>query len=196
VTLRSTFLFVTTALVLLPSACDRSSGSSAAAPAQTHAPVAQVDARAEPTKDKEQDAGAEAALVATVTTAAETDAGDCEVRVTGVSEARVYGGPGVDSPMRAESIRRLPPKTAQKWASRDHAYSHLACTYSVRVNGKTYRYRHNAGQALGRGKLDPATCSTDETRVEVEAQVANFTKQCSNLHAGEYWGYRLDPIAP
>lgn len=125
-----------------------------------------------------------------------SDSGACQVSVVRVIGAAVYRGPGVDSPMRQKSLESMPPEQRDRWRGRDHGVKHLACTYALRVSGKLYRYRHNGGQDFTNSfDLDPATCSKDETQREVEKEVRDFTKQCSDLHAGEYWGYRLDPLA-
>ncbi len=124
-----------------------------------------------------------------------SDSGSCKVSVVRVIEAAVYRGPGVDSPMRQKSLESMPPEQRDRWRGRDHGVKHLACTYALRVSGKLYRYRHNGGQDFTNSfDLDPSTCSKDETKREVEEEVREVTKQCSDLHAGEYWGYRLDPL--
>ena len=118
----------------------------------------------------------------------------CAVAVDRLIEAAIYRGPGVDSPARQKTIESLPPDTRRRWAGRDHGVKHLACTYAVSVNRARYRYRHNGGQDFGTSELDTATCSSDETRSEVAKRIREFTKECRDLHAGEYWGHRLEPL--
>ncbi len=182
--------FAVIAIALL-AGCNRTAEPDPAQPAATVGSSPQVEVPgAVP-----EDAGTDSALVATATVDASD--GSCNVRVIAVPEAKVYRGPGVDSPQRQETFRNLPPKTAERWRGRDHALMHLSCTYLIRLNGATYRYRYTAKQSLGRGDdLDPAQCSTDETRVKVEMHISKFTKQCTKLRAGEYWGDRLDPVQP
>jgi hypothetical protein len=126
--------------------------------------------------------------------AAPSGPGACVVSVQSVLDAQVNTGPGPDSPARQATIARLPPGTARQWRGRDHGVRHLLCTYSLLLNGTPYRYRHNAGQSLAfSGKLDPAMCSQGATQREAEARVRDFTRACTALRDGEYWGFRLDP---
>lgn len=145
--------------------------------------VAQVDASREPAPKREAvaDASADGKVA-------------CAVAVDRLIDAAIYRGPGVDSPARQKTIENLPPDTQRRWAGRDHGVKHLACTYAVSVNRTRYRYRHNAAQDFAGGELDTAKCSTDETRREVAKRIREFTKECRDLQAGEYWGYRLEPM--
>jgi hypothetical protein len=134
------------------------------------------------------------AEIETVVDAGSDGAVVCVVAIDRLIEAAIYRGPGVDSPARQKTIESLPPDKQRRWAGRDHSVKHLACTYSVSVNGTRYRHRHNGGQDFGADELDTATCSSDAMRREVEKSIRDFTKECRDLHAGEYWGYRLEPL--
>ena len=120
----------------------------------------------------------------------------CEVKVIRVVEAAVYRGPGVDSPARNKTLENLPPGTRERWAGRDHGVEHLACTYEVTVADKPFRHRHTAEQSFTGAELDTAKCSADETKRAVEKSIREFTKGCTDLAAGEYWGHRLEPLEP
>jgi hypothetical protein len=120
-------------------------------------------------------------------------AGACAVHVLALANATVGAGPH-STPAREASMGHLDKKTADAWRGRDHALRHLLCTYRVEVNGTKWTYVHLAGQGFfGDERLDPASCSTPASERAVEARIHDFTHECTDPHAGAYWGFDLVP---
>ena len=115
----------------------------------------------------------------------------CRVRVETLLSAARYRGPGPTSPME-EAMRRADPARARQLDAIGHGDQHVQCRYRVSVQGRTYAYVHVVADTFHQIADDAAHCRSITS--EVEARVRSFTEQCLDLRAGEYWGYRLDPL--
>ena len=112
----------------------------------------------------------------------------CDVVVGALLDANVYRGVP-RSPSRDETLRHLSPATQRAWAGRDHARAYLECRYALTMNGRRYTYAHVLATGFNfDAKLDTARCSALDTLRAVQQHVRETTKQCTDPHAGAYWG--------
>jgi hypothetical protein len=156
-------------------------------------PVAPVDSAAGARRDPLPPAPepSASATAEPAPTASAAPGGPCSIKVTALIEASVSRGVH-RSPMREATMDRLSPEERSRWHSRDHGVTYLLCRYAVTMNGKRFTYDHVAGQEMPtRGQLDTAQCSLPAEMRKVEADLRQTTKQCSDPHAGAYWGFDL-----
>jgi hypothetical protein len=117
--------------------------------------------------------------------------GPCEITITALLEAEVFRGVR-RSPMREQTMERLSPDERSRWHGRDHGVTYLQCRYAVSMNHRPFIYEHVAGQGmLFDHKLDPARCSDPAEKRKVEVDLRQTTRQCTDPHAGAYWGFDL-----
>ena len=110
----------------------------------------------------------------------------CDVRIERVLSAEQYRGAGPPSPA-SQAIRSDP-----EWVAEEHGMSHVQCRYRVRLRGRSYSYLHVVDTTVRDVPSAPALC--DRLRAEVVEHVRGFTDRCVDLSAGEYYGYRLQPL--
>lgn len=121
------------------------------------------------------------------------DGSRCDVKLGDLLDANVYRGVR-NTPSRQATLDRLDPKTRDRWHGRDHAVSYILCKYAVKMNGHDFTFEHQAGQSIGDfGSLDKEKCGTKEERAKVVDDIKKSTKDCSDPHAGAYWGSDLVP---
>jgi hypothetical protein len=106
-------------------------------------------------------------------------------------DAAEYRGPGPMTPALSDTLAK-DPKLARTYNAKSHGDHHIQCTYRVKVNGKPYTHTHVIGNTF----REYETSRCDEVRDEVAQSIISFTKECADLHAGEYWGFKLDPVPP
>lgn len=110
----------------------------------------------------------------------------CQVQVQSVLSAEAFRGSGPPSPAN-QAMRNDP-----RWQAEEHGESHVQCRYRVELRGRAYAYLHVVS-TTPRGVGSPQSLC-EGLRAEVEARIRSFTEQCVDLSAGEYYGYRLEPL--
>lgn len=117
----------------------------------------------------------------------------CDIRVLSLSSAEVFRGVP-RSAQRDDAMSKLAPATRQRWRSLDHGISYLRCSYRVEMNDAQYTYDHVAHQGFASDpKLDTGRCGEVATARDAADSVRRATKDCSDPHAGAYWGFDLRP---
>ena len=120
-------------------------------------------------------------------------AGKCIVSVVALLEAQEYRGPGPMTPALEASLA-ADPDHAKYWQSESHGDHHIQCHYAVELStlpGKRFSWRVVINNTLR--DHTPETCNG--RAVEVADDIVSTTKSCTDLNAGAYWGYVLEPIA-
>lgn len=111
----------------------------------------------------------------------------CHVKIEAVVKGEVYRGPPPPTPSQAND-----PTYWELYDKYSHGDFHLACEYKVRLNGALYLHEHYFNNTMR--DLDESHCEASVQ--EVEESIRSFTDHCTDLHAGEYWGFRLKPLSP
>jgi hypothetical protein len=121
--------------------------------------------------------------------------GGCAIELGAKLAANIYRGVR-DTPAQRATRDHLDPKTRAEWDAHDHGVTYLLCKYAVRMNGRSYTYEHVAGHNVTqRAPLDLAQCDAAATRAAVTKAIHESTHECSDPHAGAYWGFDLVPEA-
>jgi hypothetical protein len=119
--------------------------------------------------------------------------GTCIVSVVGLLEAQEYRGPGPITPALEASLS-ADPDFARHWQSHSHGDRHIQCHYLVELAhlpGKRFSWRIVINNLLR--EYTAETC--DGRAAEVADDIVSTTKNCTDLDAGAYWGYVLEPVA-
>ncbi len=153
--------------------------------------VVQVDAQVDAPASDAGDTGDARPFVVVSSTG---DGGPrCDIRVLSLSSAEVFRGVP-RSAQRDHTMSKLTPATRQRWRSLDHGVSYLRCSYRVEMNGAQYTYDYVAHQGFASDpKLDTGRCGEVDTARDAATSVRSATKDCSDPHAGAYWGFDLRP---
>jgi hypothetical protein len=118
----------------------------------------------------------------------------CMVSVVALLEAQEYRGAGPITPALEASLA-ADPDFARSWQSESHGDHHIQCLYAVELAhlpGKRFAWRVVHGNTLREHTAE--TCNG--RAVEVADDIISTTKDCTDLDAGAYWGYVLEPLAP
>jgi hypothetical protein len=118
--------------------------------------------------------------------------GNCKVTVSALLEAEEYRGPGPLTPAVAASLA-ADPDYARNYNSESHGDHHIQCVYQVELAhepGKHYRWLTWFSNTLR--DATPESCKG--MAAEVAEDILRSTKDCSDLAAGAYWGYVLEPM--
>lgn len=118
--------------------------------------------------------------------------GSCMVSVVALLEAEAYRGGGPMTPALEASLA-ADPDYARMYNAESHGDHHIQCHYEVslaHLPGKRWRWREVRNNTLR--KLSPEICKS--LAVEVADDIIQTTKNCTNLDAGAYWGYVLEPM--
>jgi len=179
------------ALAALLAACSRPSDATAdapepapAAPALAVEPDATATASATPSPAQTDDG------IAPVT----RGQGSCIVSVVAVLEAEDYRGPGPLTPAVAASLD-ADPASARTYKRLSHGDHHIQCHYEVHLDdrpGQRFRWRVVHGNTLR--EHTPAICSDPAELAAVAEDIIRTTEDCTQLDAGSYWGYVLEPL--
>lgn len=116
----------------------------------------------------------------------------CIVTVVALLEAEEYRGGGPMTPA-LEASMAADPDFARMYNSESHGDHHIQCHYEVslaHLPGKRWRWREVESNTLR--ELSPEICNS--LAVEVADDIIRTTKNCTDLDAGAYWGYVLEPI--
>src|SRR5262245_12525543 len=119
--------------------------------------------------------------------------GKCIVSVVALLEAEEYRGPGPMTPALEASLA-ADPDQAKYWQAESHGDHHIQCHYAVELSslpGKRFSWRVVINNTLR--EHTPETCNG--RAAEVADDIVSTTKGCTDLDAGAYWGYVLEPIA-
>lgn len=124
--------------------------------------------------------------------AASFDSGSCVVRVVGLLEAEEYRGPGPITPAIEASLN-ADPEFARMYQAESHGDHHIQCHYAVELEhepGKRYRWREVVNNTL----RDHTAKICNSMAAEVAEDIARTTKDCTDLDAGAYYGFVLEPM--
>jgi hypothetical protein len=119
--------------------------------------------------------------------------GKCIVSVVALLEAEEYRGPGPMTPALEASLS-ADPDYAKYWQAESHGDHHIQCHYAVELSsqpGKRFSWRIVISNTLR--DHTPETCNG--RAAEVADDIVQTTKSCTDLDAGAYWGYVLEPLA-
>jgi hypothetical protein len=119
--------------------------------------------------------------------------GKCIVSVVALLEAEEYRGPGPMTPALEASLAANPDH-AENWRAESHGDHHIQCHYAVELAhlpGQRFSWRLVIGNTLR--EYTAETCNG--RAAEVGDDIVTTTKSCTDLDAGAYWGYVLEPIA-
>jgi hypothetical protein len=111
------------------------------------------------------------------------------VTVSAQLEAVEYRGGGPLTPALAASLD-ADPDFARMYASESHGDHHVQCQYRVELGGRSYRWREWFSNTLR--DRTPKDCNG--LAAKVAEDIIRTTKNCTNLTAGAYWGYVLEPL--
>lgn len=116
----------------------------------------------------------------------------CDVAVEALLESNVFrGSPQSQAVLDAH---RASPDQGRLAAGIDHGAEYLSCTWRVRVNGDTYRYKRASHGGPASGTLRATVCAERAEAEETAAAIHRFTDACSDLQRGAYYGDILEPI--
>ncbi len=119
--------------------------------------------------------------------------GSCDVTIESLLEANVYMG-YVESPSFWDGYKRLDAESRKMWDEESHGECYLSCRYVVLLNGKRYKHEHTSWQSPCDTLMEPAMCSDPfEARCTTE-DIFSATRECTDIHAGEYYGDWFEPI--
>lgn len=119
--------------------------------------------------------------------------GSCIVTVVALLEAEEYRGGGPMTPA-LEASMAADPDFARMYNSESHGDHHIQCHYQVslaHLPGKRWRWREVKSNTLR--DLGPEIC--ESLAIEVADDIIQTTRNCTDLNAGAYWGYVLEPMA-
>ncbi len=127
-----------------------------------------------------------------VFTPATRSSGNCELTVSALLEAQEYRGPGPITPSLAAKLD-ADPEFARMYNSESHGDHHIQCVFQVELAhqpNQHYRWRKSFTNTLR--EATPETCKG--MAAEVAEDILHTTKACTELEAGAYWGYVLEPL--
>ena len=113
----------------------------------------------------------------------------CAVKVEAVLSGERYRGSGPLSPSASERMR-TDPDFARQWEAEEHGICHVRCEYRMAIEGQRYRTTDildDIGCELGKRDCE-------KQLREFEDHVRTFTRNCTDLHAGEYYGQFFEPL--
>lgn len=157
------------------------------APAVVAEPEPAVESEPEPAVEPEPEPPAEPEF-APVT----RGTGRCVVTVAALIDAQEYRGGGPMTPALEASLSR-DPDFARMYEAESHGDYHIQCHYEVTLRhqpGKRHRWRVVHSNTTR--EHDVTICGQDIAAVAED--IIASTKQCTDLDAGAYWGYVLEPI--
>jgi len=118
--------------------------------------------------------------------------GACEVTVVRVIEAREHRGAGPSTPALEDALEADAP-THETYDLLGHGDHHIRCTYEVHLQSEPgVAYGWDVTHSNTARDLTPAVCRADAGRVAEE--IIRSTKSCTDLDAGAYWGFELEPL--
>lgn len=118
--------------------------------------------------------------------------GACEVTIVRVIEAREYQASGPSPPALEEGLGSDVP-LHESYDLLGHGDHHIRCYYEVRLRSEPgVAYGWEVIHSNTARDLTPAVCRADAGRVAEE--VIRSTKSCTDLDAGAYWGFALEPL--
>lgn len=118
--------------------------------------------------------------------------GACVVTLVALLEAENYRGAGPITPA-LEATMAADPDFARMWESESHGDHHIQCHYEVRLGSRPQqRYRWRVVHNNTLRDRTPEICKRELGQIAED--IIRTTEQCTQLAAGAYYGYVLEPM--